>query len=84
MPYIIIADIKYYEDGPSVQSYLNIQDEGVFWDDGSMDIWDDYQHAANVAEVLRNDGLKLSRSYTEVENIRVGRIRIMATGLDTL
>lgn len=77
MFYIIIADIKYYEDGPSIQSYLNIQDEGVFWDDGSMDIWDDYQHAVNVAEVLRNDGLKLSRSYAEVENIRVSKIQIM-------
>lgn len=81
MSYIIVADVQYYKGVPFIQSYLNIQDEGVFWDDGSMDIWDDYQHATNVAEVLRNDGLKLSRSYAEVENIRVGSIQITAEGI---
>lgn len=77
MPYIIIADVKYYKNGPSVQSYINIQDEGIFWDDESMEIWDNYYRAARFAERLRNNKIALSRNYVEVKNIRVGRIQIM-------
>jgi hypothetical protein len=84
MPYIIIADVKYYENGPSVQSYLNIQEEGVFWDDESMEIWDEYYRAASYAKDIRNNKITLSRNFAEVENIRVGRAQIMETGLDTL
>lgn len=84
MPYIIIADVKYYENGPSVQSYLNIQEEGVFWDDESMEIWTDYYCATNWAARLKNNRIPLSRDYAEVKNIRVGRIQIMATGIDTI
>ena len=79
MLYIIIADVKYYENGPSVQSYINIQDEGVFWDDESMDVWDEYQRAVRFAEGLRNNEMALSRTYAEVKNIRIGSIQIMAT-----
>ena len=76
MLYIIIADIKYYKGGPSVQSYINIQDEGVFWDDGSMEVWDEYQRAVRFAEGLRNNKMALSRTYAEVTNIRIGSIQI--------
>ena len=79
MLYIIIADVKCYENGPSVQSYINIQDEGVFWDDESMDVWDEYQRAVRFAEGLRNNEMALSRTYAEVKNIRIGSIQIMAT-----
>ena len=79
MPYIIVADVKYYKNGPFVQSYINIQDEGIFWDDKSMEIWDGYQCAARFAKILRNDKIALSRGYVEVKNIRVGEIQIMAT-----
>lgn len=81
MPYIIIADVKYHKNGSFVRSYINIQDEGIFWDDASMDIWGEYQRAVNFAEDLRNDKMVLSRSYTEVKNIRVGRIQITAEGI---
>lgn len=77
MSYIIIADVQYYKGGPFVQSYLNIQDEGTFWDNESMDIWTNYSKAFGWAEDLRNDKVFLSRSYEEVKNIRVGSVQIM-------
>lgn len=76
MLYIIIADVKYYEKGPSVQSYINIQDEGVFWDDGSMEVWDEYQRAVRFAEGLRNNEMALSRNYAEVKNIKIQEVKL--------
>ena len=82
MPYIIIADVKYYENGPSVQSYLNIQEEGVFWDDESMEIWYDYKCASSYQKDIKKNRITFSRDYAEVKNIRVGSIQIMTTALD--
>lgn len=76
MLYIIIADVRYWDNGSLIQSYINIQDEGVFWDDESMEVWDEYQRAVRFAEDLRNNEMALSRTYAEVKNIRIGSIQI--------
>lgn len=81
MLYIIIADVKYYEGGPSVQSYLNVQEEGVFWDDESMEVWDEYYRAASYLKDVKNNKITFSRSYAEVTNIRIGSIQITAEGI---
>jgi hypothetical protein len=83
-PYIIIADVKYHELGDFIQSYLNIQGEGAFWDYESMDLWDEYYDAVNYAEDIALENVMLSRAYAEVKNIRVGQIQITVTELNVL